>query len=404
MSSVLTARLLGAARFGELGMVRSTMLLFGALAGSGLGMAATKYVAEYRSTDQQRTGRLIRTLLNLAFLIGGGTTAISLVLASPLARILLDCPALSGPLCVASCLIVLQTLSGVQLGILSGFEAFRRLARLSLLDGLLILLLVPGGAWAFGVSGAIAGTVLAGLVSLPLKHAAIRQQCELHEIHVPRSVGRKELSLLWQFALPSVLVSLSVQPFEWLARLQLVRQPDGYAQLGVFLAAYTWGQMVLLLPAQVTGTSMPMLANLFGEGDRRGLWQMLKMCSGLTLAAGLAACLPILLMSEVIMQAYGHQFREAIPALFVLAATYFVAGLSALFRSILAATGRMWSQMIHSLIWGATLIIVFQLLPRHGALGLALSYLCAFSMVVVTQGMSVLHLLQTIERRGPTSR
>ena len=46
---VLAGRLLGTAGFGEVGMIQSTQGLFGVLAGAGLGLAATKYVAEYRS-------------------------------------------------------------------------------------------------------------------------------------------------------------------------------------------------------------------------------------------------------------------------------------------------------------------------------------------------------------------
>jgi len=41
-SSILAARILGQTGFGELGMIRSTVLMFGVLAGSGLGLASTK--------------------------------------------------------------------------------------------------------------------------------------------------------------------------------------------------------------------------------------------------------------------------------------------------------------------------------------------------------------------------
>ena len=59
VASVLVARMLGKTGYGELGMVRSTVSMFGIFAGFGLGLTATKYVAEFRQTDPDKTGRII---------------------------------------------------------------------------------------------------------------------------------------------------------------------------------------------------------------------------------------------------------------------------------------------------------------------------------------------------------
>src|SRR4051794_36362585 len=77
-ASVLAARLLGTTGFGEVGMVQSTHGLFGVLAGTGLGLAATKYVAEYHATDRGRAGRCLALALRIAVGAGG---AAALVLA-----------------------------------------------------------------------------------------------------------------------------------------------------------------------------------------------------------------------------------------------------------------------------------------------------------------------------------
>ena len=45
IATVLAARTLGAEGFGEIGMIQNTQGLFGVLAGAGLGLAATKFVA-----------------------------------------------------------------------------------------------------------------------------------------------------------------------------------------------------------------------------------------------------------------------------------------------------------------------------------------------------------------------
>lgn len=62
LSSIITARLLGKVGFGELGMIRSTIEMFVVYAGFGLGLTATKYVAELRDLNKERAGKMIGML------------------------------------------------------------------------------------------------------------------------------------------------------------------------------------------------------------------------------------------------------------------------------------------------------------------------------------------------------
>ena len=59
VSSVLVARMLGREGFGELGTIQATVGMFGVFAGFGLGMTATKFVAELKFTNPLRAGRII---------------------------------------------------------------------------------------------------------------------------------------------------------------------------------------------------------------------------------------------------------------------------------------------------------------------------------------------------------
>src|SRR4026209_1900359 len=80
-SSVLAGRLLGPTGCGEIGTVQSTQGLFGVVAGAGLGLAATKFVAEFRSTDSARTGRCV-TLATTIALVSGALMALVLLALS----------------------------------------------------------------------------------------------------------------------------------------------------------------------------------------------------------------------------------------------------------------------------------------------------------------------------------
>src|SRR5687768_5285229 len=67
LASIGTARILGKVAFGEFGAVRSTVMTMAVLAGGGLGLATTRYVAALRHQDPERAGRLIRLVLSMAW-------------------------------------------------------------------------------------------------------------------------------------------------------------------------------------------------------------------------------------------------------------------------------------------------------------------------------------------------
>ena len=59
IASMVVARILGKNEFGELGMIQSTVGMLGVFAGFGLGLTATKHVAELKHSNPERTGRIL---------------------------------------------------------------------------------------------------------------------------------------------------------------------------------------------------------------------------------------------------------------------------------------------------------------------------------------------------------
>src|SRR5205809_5233157 len=89
---VLAGRLLGVARFGEVGMIQNTQGLFGVLAGGSLGLAATKYVAESHAADPARAARCFHLALLIAIVFGVVGALVLVGCAGPIAAGLLNAP------------------------------------------------------------------------------------------------------------------------------------------------------------------------------------------------------------------------------------------------------------------------------------------------------------------------
>ncbi len=384
VAAVFTARLLGREGFGELGAIQSTVAMFSAFAGFGLGLTATKHVAECRTDDPARAGRII-TLSAVVSAIFGAIMALGiLLLAGPLAKHSLAAPHLSGLLQVSAGLIFLGALNGAQVGALSGLEAFKTTARVNLWNGLASFPILLAGVWWGGLLGAVWGLVASLGVNWLLNHFAIH--AESRRAGVPlgfdglrHGAWRRESGVLWRFSLPAMLCSLMVLPVHWLCTALLAHQPAGYAEIGVFNAANQWRTAILFVPQAMAGIVLPALAGLHGEHNRghylRIFW------SNVALIAGVAASLAlgVVLFSGDIIRSYGASFSEGRATLILLALSAVVLSINQVLGVDLISRGQMWQGLACNAAWAAAaLTSAYWLVPKYGAFGLAMSSLVSY--------------------------
>lgn len=387
IGSIICARILSKVEFGELGMIRSTVLMFGVLAGTGLGMATAKHVAEFRVKDPLKAGRMIGLFMNTALILGGSVTMICLMLAEPLAKWAMNAPHLAGALRVGCLLLLLNTLNGVQLGAVCGFEAFRSQSRVIVLDGIFNLALVPVGAFVYGVTGAVGGSVVAAMLGFFAKQWAMHKECKRTNIKVLHRNVSDELPTLWKFVLPAVLVGVSMQPFEWLSRLLIANGVNGYAELGLFTAAYSWSQIILFLPGQITGPTQPILANLVGMGQKNQVKQILVHGNAIVFASVFFIGVVVVLFSNLIMSVYGKGYGDAARTLSILTISTVFCAVSQILKNFLYVINKVWIVVIAQLNMGLCLCFFSMLFKNHGANGIAFAYAMGWFVLLLTEAL-----------------
>ncbi len=285
-ASVVCAWFLGKEGFGALGMIQTTAGMFGIFAGLGLGITATKYVSEFRRQDPMRTGRILALSASAAFLSGSIITVLVILLAPYLAQHVLAAPQLAAPLAIGAGLVFFGALNGAQTGALAGFEAFQTIARVNIYAGVASFPLIVFGVWRGGLRGAIWGSVAALAVNWALNNRALRRECAKANISYQLAGCRRELGMLHRFSLPAFLASILIVSAIWVCNALLVRQPQGYAELGIYAAADKWRLMILFVPTSMFAMVLPVLSNLHGEGDGAGFQKVFR--ANLQLNAGLA--------------------------------------------------------------------------------------------------------------------
>lgn len=385
VAAIIAARVLGATAFGELGAIQSSIGLFGVLAGVGLGLTTTTHIAAYRTTLPERAGTYVTLSLTIAACSGA---VVSLGLgsaASMLAAQVLGAAHLVDELRIAALLVLLGAISGVQLGCLAGLERFRLIALVTVLRGMVFVGAQTWGALAFGLTGAVWGVVLAEAAGVIMQQVAVQHACR--SAHIPlvyRHLRWNEARAVWQFALPALLSSLATQPALWIGNVLLVHQPNGYAALGLFVAADKWRQLVLFLPASVASIVLPMLSNLYGTRNVGEYQRMFKLNLVTNLCAVGVPMIGIILLRRVAMATYGPEYAAGHETLVLLAASAVGVVLNNVLGQVLVSQGLIWWRCAFDVVL-AGLLVVFAVLfiPTYREQGMAAAHCAAYTIVAI---------------------
>ena len=404
VASVITARLLGREQFGEYGMIQSTVGMLGILAGLGLGVTATKYVAEFRFLDPARAGRII-ALGCATSVVAGGLLALCLAVWAPLlAARTLNAPPLAHELRIASVLLFFNALNGAQTGALAGFEAFPAIARINLVRGLVTLPVAACLAILWRLPGAVWALALTAGVTCFLSQLALRQQCSALGIHPQLSSAWKERRVLWTFSAPVFLSGAVVGPVTWAANAILVNQPGGYAEMAVFSAASQWRSGIGFVPGVLMQSALPLLSNLSARGDVLRYGKALRWNLILTGVAASGVALPVILGAPLIMQMYGPGFQHGWLVLVVLAATATISCMNGVVGTAIVSGGSVWAGLAFNCMWSAVFLTgCYCLIPMSHALGLAGSMLGAYLAHTAWQAMYLRRRLSCIDYVGSGS-
>lgn len=402
-ASVLLARMLGKTIFGELGIIQSTIGMLGTFAGFGLGLTATKHVAEFREKDPERAGRIIALAWRVAA-VTGGLMALGLVVFAPwLANNTINAPHLVVPLRIGALILFISALNGAQTGVLAGFEAFKTIAHVNLLIGMLSFPILIAGAWFGGLNGAILALAINLGINWFFNHLAVRKEAKRFGVPLNFIGCGSEWAVLWKFSVPAVVSGALVGPVNWACRALLVNQPDGYGEMGIYSAAYQWHAAILFLPGLLSQVALPLLSNL-NDGMRiRQYRKVLQANIFINAGASLAVVIPIILLADIIMLAYGSEYGQGANVLRALAFTSVLMAVNNVVGSAIASRGKMWVGFAFNAVWAVVLVTATATLLNlgYGAYGLACAMLIAYVFHSCWQAVYIRFLLRRNEGLAP---
>jgi O-antigen/teichoic acid export membrane protein len=402
VASIAVARMLGKVGFGELGIIQSTLLNLSVFTSHGLGLTAIKYVSELRYKDPARAGRIL-TLSGVVASVGGGLIALALALSSSwFAQRILAAPHLAGLLRIGALLVFFSAMNGAQNGALAGFEAFRKIAQVNLIAGLLNFPLMIGGAWFAGVEGAVYGLVVSSAAGWLITHRALRIEARRANVHFVFQGIWTEFSVLRSYSLPALLSSVLYGPVGLACSVMLVNQPDGYPQMAVFNATNQWFAMVMFLPALVSQVVLPMFSESVSKDDTAGTNKILSLAARTNAAIVIPLVFVASLASPWILSLYGKGYADYWATFVVSLVTAGVLALVSPWAEVLNAGKVQWPMFVLNLAWGMISLVGMSFLVGWGVLGLVLSRFLAFAVKAVLTVLCANVLLKRMTGAAPS--
>lgn len=378
--NVFAARTLSQARFGDFLLLVTTIATLGAIGQLASGYTATKYLAELRTRDPARAGRVVTVLAGMA-IIGALVTSLTLALASGrVAEAWLRAPHLAHALGQVACVVPFVVLYGQRAGILNGLECYPALARIGVASGVTYLAFGALGLALYGVEGGVIGIGVSAVLQWLFAERAAAAALHQYGIRTWVRGGTQERGTVLHFALPAFLGGLVSMSAIWLAAALLVRQVNGSEQLALFGAANSARAMVLFLPQAVSGVGTTLLNNHLGDSHRyrRVFWTSVALAFGVAVTGALG----MTVVGGYVLQIFGRQFDAAGGALRILLVAAVCEATSNTIYQVVQSRAHMWKSAWFIVVPrdGLLILLAYLLTPRLGAAGLAWAYACAWAL------------------------
>ena len=385
IAGIFCAHILGKEDYGKFGMVKSTLGMFVVLGSFGIGITATKFIAQYRENDKDHACSIYLLTNGFALFFAIVVSLLVLLFAEPLAINVLHAADLTVPIQLSSLVLLFTILNTAQDATLSGFESFRSIALSNFLCSVLESVGMVVMGYYYGILGAVVGYGSGFVLKTTVNKYLINKEFKRNGITIKlSSFRRSDLKLLYTYALPAALSTLLAGPTFWVLRTLLARS-SGYGELAIYDVADQWKLILLFIPSAISQIVLPIMSSL-NKDNKHQFWKILHANILLNVCVTASLSILILFFSNYIMNLYGKGFDDPIPLVILSFSTVFTSVSTILGLSI-SSLAKMWVWFGVSVIWSFTTIILAYVFVRMGyqATGLAIAILIGYIVQAAIQ-------------------
>lgn len=353
LSGILLARYLLPKDFAIYSYYQMTVVMISSYASLGMGVAASKFFAEF-SVDKNNIDNMdtITTLFSMSILVSFLMAILIFFIPNDILTSGLN---ISTYIFAISVLIL--SLNIVPSGAILGLEKYKEATIISLINGVICLIGVYLAINFNKIIFSIYFFILASIVQLLGYIYLVNQSISHISIRAYLKIKKKSIAKLAKFMGPLIFVSILAASSSWILGRVLLLEKGEYL-FSVYSIGLQWFALALFLPGMVSRVVLPRLI----RGESKDNKEILRISCLISMAFSILIFLIVFIFKSYIINFYGFKYKqyENILILFLLIAILY-APANTLGNAIVAKLGSIpW--LIITIVWFLILMIVFYLI------------------------------------------
>lgn len=377
ISFILISRVTSVSAYGQIGIIKSSMTTFSLLGLASFGLTATRYISLRLKKDKESTSRILTLTFVLTLMISLLICILINVFSNDFTTVVLGSDNLIPYITFISLSIFLGAIFGFLTGALAGFEKFKQIAIVHILFGLFSIPLLFIGTKIYGVRGFCIGMLLLYFLALLFSFFFLGKAMIENQLRLTFCNIKQEFYILKEFSLPAFMGSSLISPTILICNSVLVSSLDGYVQMGIYDAAFTFSVIAMAFNAVIGQVLFPSAMkraklkddNYFDFVNINMPWLI-----------GVFFAIVLIYLPDIFSQIFDNSYQNRDMHLTVSTIALFIVFTShrqGISRN-LAALNRMWYSFLDNLLWGIIAIAFTYYLLDFGAFGRALAFVIAY--------------------------
>lgn len=382
VAGVLVARFLGKEIYGEYGILKNTLIYLEIFSTFGLGYTATKFVAQYRKNNQVQSKEISNASM-IVTLVTSSFIACILLLFSKQVAVLIDAPQLDKGIKLLAIAVIPNAVNVAQIGILSGYSAFKTIAKNTVFSGICTFVLTILLTLKFGLTGAVLALVLSYAIQCLLNHISIRKiHAGLPVVRVKKQTYKDIVSYSLPIALQEGLYSVT----NWLVSFIIIKL-SGYGELGMYTAAIQVTAIMGFIPSILSNVTLSHFAHRIDDTDGFAKTRRVMMLTNFVSTTGIFFL--ILLFSDIITSFFGSSFSGLSKVFLVSCITSIIASLSSVYVQECLSSNHNWFLFTARVVRDFTTLTCGFVLLSHNTGGAF--YMCVSTLIANIIYFCMLH-------------
>lgn len=390
LASIFVARFLGKVDFGGLAIIKTTLSVFSLFATLGLGFTVTKFIADKRANNPKEIPHIIAATKRIIIVSGSLLGVLIAIFAEPISIYILKSETLSNPLRISGAYLFFSTLNMHQIGIIGGLEAYKKMAKINAVVGLISFPTIILGAYYAGLNGVFIALTFNLFVNWYLFEIVINKEVRLLDLEVKVKPRIDHIKKILKFSYPLALSEGVYSLTNW-AVLYLLLIKTNYGEVGLFNSANHWMQMILFLPASLSNVLLSFLSNQTSQ--RNNYLSILKTNVIFNLTITVVMSLFIALIAPFIFEFYGESFDGGASILVVLVFASIPHSVISVLEQVCISNAKTKLVFNFKLLRQSLLlifaIVLFSFNPQ--AISLAIAWVAAYSISLIVMLLYMKH-------------